>query len=94
MLGRVCTYVLHIVITQLHFVFLFFQNSEINFSPVDYTVNESSGYLTLTLVASSQVPQPYVVIVITQDQDAFSKCSCPYSTHVSLHDNALCNEIN
>ena len=94
MLGRVCTYVLHIVIAQLHFVFLFFQNSEINFNPVDYTVNESSGYLTLTLVASSQVPQPYVVIVITQDQDAFSKCSSPYSTHVSLHDNALCNEIN
>ena len=91
MLGRVCMY--FIVIAQLHFVFLLFQNSEINFSPVDYSVNESMGYLTLSLVASSQVPEPYVVIVITEDRDAFSKCSSPYSTVVSLHDKTLCNEI-
>ena len=84
-------YVLHIVIAQLHSVSPFFQNSVVSFNPVDYKV-ESSGYLTL-LVASRPVPAIYVVTVHTQDQDAFSKCSSPYSTPVSLHDKTLCNEI-
>ena len=85
-------YVLHIVIAQLHSVSPFFQNSVVSFNPVDYKV-ESSGYLTLLLVASRPVPAIYVVTVHTQDQDAFSKCSSPYSTPVSLHDKTLCNEI-
>ena len=85
-------YVLHIVIAQLHSVFPLFQNSVVSFNPVYYKVNESSGYLTL-FVASRPVPATYVVTVITQDQDAFSKCSSPYSTPVSLHDKTLCNEI-
>ena len=92
MLGRVRMY--FIFIAQLHSVFLLFQTLVINFSPVDYTVNESSGYLTLFLVASSSVPDAYVVTVITQDQDALSKCSSSYSTYASLHGKTLCNEIN
>ena len=46
-----------------------FQTSVLSFNPVDYKV-ESSGYLTLLLVASRPVPDAYVVTVIMQDQDA------------------------
>ena len=39
-----------------------FQNSVVSFNPVDYKVNESSGYITL-FVASRPVPATYVVTV-------------------------------
>lgn len=83
-----------IVIAQVHSVSPLFQNSVINFSPVDYTVNESSGYLTLYLVSSFPASNPYVVPVETEDLDAFSKCNIPRTTRVSLHDKTrLCSEI-
>ena len=49
------------------------QNVTVNFSPIVYSVNETEGFVTLTLIASSAVAQDYDVIVFTADGTAIGR---------------------
>ena len=47
---------------------------EVNFNPIQYTVNEGDGTVTLTLTADGVAQCSYTVEIITQDGSATGQC--------------------